>query len=389
MKKLVSLLVCVALMLSCVCLTAFAADAPVAKVGDETFATVAEAVAAVEDGGEIQLLEGEITELVDLGRIDKSFTLVGAADHGTVFTAGLKIGTDNSSWPNIEATVTVKGIAFKNAGLAILDVRNVVVEDNKFEDIADTEPAAIRIVDPSLDGAEASTVVKNNYIDGTSQGIRIRAGYNIEISGNTIKNTQHNAITLEHASNWPANDGTVVIADNTIENWALSGEGRVIRAVFNATEENEKEISFTGNKMVRDEEPAEEYAKLTEVGAAEIELEKNYWNSDAPDFDKIVVVTGGTTEVEVTEYYKAETMNEEDLNTYVAPPADDEDEKEDDEKDNEGEKENTPVTDDKKTETTTKTDDKTTSPQTGDSVVALAALAISAAALVISARKVK
>ena len=378
MKKLVSLLVCVALMLSCVCLTAFAADAPVAKVGDETFATIAEAVAAVENGGEIQLLEGEITEKVDLGRIDKSFTLVGAADYGTVFTAGLKIGTDNSSWATIEATVTVKGITFKNAALAIMDVRNVVVEDNKFEDIAESEAAAVYVLDQAIDGEEASVVVKNNYIDGSSKGIRIRTGYNIEITDNTIKNTQHNAITIEHGSNWPANDGAVVIADNIIENWALGGEGRAFRAEFGNAAELAKEISFTGNKMVRDEEPAEEYAKITNVGTTAVNLEKNYWNSDAPDFDKIIAVTGSNTEVEIAEYYKAETMNEEDLNTYVAPPAADEDDK-----DNEGEKDDTPVTDDKKTDNTT------TSPKTGDSLMSVAVLAMSVAALVVSARKIK
>lgn len=390
MKKLLSVLLCVALVLTAASITAFAAAAPIAKVGNVDCYTIAEAVAMVEDGGTIELVAGEITEEINTGRIDKSFTIVGAADYATVVTGGIVIGTDNSSWPVQECTVTVKGITFKTNGLKVMDIRNVIIEDNKFENINDSAPAAIYVADPSTDGLESKITVKNNVVDGAAQGIRIRAGYNVEITGNTVKNTQHNAITLEHdASKWPANAGTVTIADNTFENWALGGEGRVVRAAFGAAEELEKEINFTGNKMVREEEPAEEYAKLTGVGTTAVNLEKNYWNSEAPDFEAIITVEGGNTEVEVTEYYKAETMKAEDLNTYVAPPAADEDENKDENKDeskDETQKDNTAGTTDKKDEVK---DDKNTSPKTGDNMIAVAVLAVSAAALVISARKVK
>lgn len=387
MKKLLSVLLCVALVLTAASITAFAAAAPIAKVGEVECYSIAEAVAMVEDGGTIELVAGEITEAIDTGRIDKSFTIVGAADYATVVTGGIKIGTDNSSWPIQECTVTVKGITFKNCSLGVMDVRNVVIEDNKFEN-ADGA-AAIYVVDPATDGAESDVVIKNNVIDGAEQGIRVRTGYNVEITGNTIKNTQHNAITLEHASKWPANEGTVTITDNTFENWALGGEGRVVRAAFGDATELEKEISFTGNKMVREEEPAEEYAKLTGVGTTAVNLEKNYWNSEAPDFEKIITVEGGNAAVVVEEYYKAETMKAEDLNTYVAPPAADEDEDKGEDKDvpkDETQKDNTADTTDKKDEVK---DDKNTSPKTGDNMIAVAVLAVSAAALVISARKVK
>ena len=384
MKKLLSVLLCVALAFTAVSITAFAAPTPIAKVGSVECYTIAEAVAMVEDGGTIELVAGEITEEINTGRIDKSFTIVGAADYATVVTGGIKIGTDNSSWPIQECTVTVKGIIFKNSGVGVMDVRNVVIEDNKFENATESV-AAIYVIDPATDAQESSIVVKNNVIDGAEQGIRVRTGYNVEITGNTVKNTQHNAITLEHASKWPANNGTVTIADNNFENWALGGEGRVVRATFGAAEDLEKDIAFTGNKMVREEEPAEEYAKLTGVGTTAINLEKNYWNSDAPDFETIIKIEGGNTEVEVAEYYKAETMKAEDLNTYVAPPAADEDENKEEPKE-EVKENNTADTTDKKEEVK---DDKNTSPKTGDNMIAVAVLAVSAAALVISARKVK
>lgn len=293
-------------------------DDCVAQVGTEKYATVLEAITAVEDGGTVELLAGEISEEIKTGRIDKSFTIVGSADHATVLTGGLQIGTDNSSWGVQEYTVTIKGISFKNKGIHVCDIRNVKIEDNKLENMNDDVVAAIFVVDPAIDAVESDVAVKNNIVDGAEQGIRIRTGYNIEITGNTVKNTQHNAITIEHG-NWPANDGTVVIDNNTFENWALGGEGRVVRAAFGPATELEKEIAFTGNKMIRDEEPVEEYAKLTGVGTTATEFEKNYWNSETPDFDKIILVEGGNEEVEVTEYYKAETMEDKDLNTYVAP----------------------------------------------------------------------
>lgn len=314
-KTLVAVLTVVVLMLSMVCITA-SADGAVAMVGETPYSTIAEAIAEVEDGGTIQLLAGEIAESITTGRIDRSFTIIGAEDYGTVFTAGLQIGTDNSSWGVQDYTVAVKGILFENKGLSVCDIRNVVIEDNKFENIDENEPAAIRILDQSIDGVKANAVVKNNYIDVSSQGIRIRTGHDVEITGNTVKNTHHNSITLEHASKWPANAGIVKIAENVFENWGLEGEGRVVRATFASAQDLAKEISFTGNKMVREEEPAEEYLKLTGVGTVAVDFEKNYWNSAAPDFENIITVEGGNTEVAIEEYYKSETMKAENLNTY-------------------------------------------------------------------------
>ena len=293
-----------------------------AQIGSVKYTTIQEAITAVEDGGTVELLAGEFTEEIKTGRINKSFTIVGASDFATVLTGGLQIGTDNSSLGVQEYTVTIKGVVFKNKGISVCDIRNVIIEGNKLENIADV--AAIRVIDSAIDAVESNITVKNNIVDGAEQGIRIRTGYNIEITGNIIKNTQHNSITIEHGSKWAGNNGTVVINDNTFENWALGGEGRSVRAAFGAATEFEKEITFTGNKMIRDEEPVEEYAKLTGVGTTAVDFEKNYWNSDAPDFDKIISVEGGNEEVEITEFYKEETMEDEDLNTYVEPPKNEE-----------------------------------------------------------------
>lgn len=387
MKKSVSVLLCVMLLLSAIGITAFATETAVAKIGDVEYATIAEAIAAVEDGGTIKLLAGEFDEVVETDRLDKSFAIIGADDHATVLTGGMRIGTDNSSKPIIEQTVNVKGITFKNACLSICDIRNAVVEDNVFENI--TATAAIQIIDSATDGNEANTVIKNNVIDTVSSaGINIRNGYNITITGNTVKNTQHNAITVQHNAKYPANKGSLTVTDNTFENWALGGDGRVLRATFGSDyEEVAKEVNFTDNKMVRDTEPEEEYVKITEIGTVAINLEKNYWNSNVPDFDTIISITGTNTDVDIKEYYKAETMKAEDLNTYVAPVTDDKkedtetgDTKTDDIKT--GDKKDNPIVE-------TKKDDANTSPKTGESLVTTMFVMVSAVALVFLTRKIR
>ena len=236
----------------------------VAQIGDTKYATVQEAITAVEDGGTVELLAGDISENISTGRIAKSFSIIGAANHATTLTGGLTIGTDHSSKPVQEYTVTIKGIVFKNNGIAVKDVKNVNIEDNKLYNIA--EGAAIYIIDSAIHDVVSDVVAKNNIVDGANQGIRIRTGYNMEITDNIIKNTQHNSITIEHGSKWSGNNGTVVINNNTFENWALGGEGRVVRAHFGTATEFNKEISFTGNKMIREEEPVEENpAEVAEV----------------------------------------------------------------------------------------------------------------------------
>lgn len=389
MKKLLSLLLCVMLLFSITSITAFAAETAVAKIGDVEYATIAEAIAAVEDGGTIQLLAGEFDEVVETGRLDKSFTVIGADDYTTVLTGGMIIGTDNSSKPIIEQTVTVKGITFKNTCLSICDIRNAVVEDNVFENI--TATAAIQIIDSATDGNKSNAVIKNNIIDTVSSaGINIRNGYNITITDNTVKNTQHNAITVMHNAKYPANKGSLTVTDNTFENWALGGDGRVLRATFGSDyEEIAKEVTFTDNKMVRDTEPEEEYVKITEVGTVAVNLEKNYWNSDAPDFDTIVSITGTNTDVDIEEYYKAATMKDEDLNTYVAPVVDD---KKDDTKTDNNKTDNT-KTDNTQKDTVAdiaKTDNTNTSPKTGDNLLPIVFTVISAVAIfALSTRKIK
>ncbi len=377
-KKSVTVLTVIAIMVLSISATALAAT-PVAKIGSTEYDTLADAVAAVADGGEIQLLATQFDQNIALGRVQKSFTLIGADNYGTVFTAGLQIGTDNSTWPILEHTITVKNIYFKNKSLSVCDYRNVNIIGNKFEDIANTEPAAIRIIDPAIDGIKASAVVSDNIIDKASQGIRIRTGYNITITGNTVKNTQHNAITIEHNSNRPANDGKVVIEKNTFENWALGGDGRVVRGTFGPEAAVEKEIIFNENKMLCDNEPAEEYAKITSIGTTTVNLEKNYWNSDEPDFDTILTVTGGNAEANVTEYYKAKEMKAEDLNTYVAPPANEE---------NNAEEKADNKTEEPREKETNK--DGYTSPATGDnSTTLLAVLMFSGVALTFCVRKAR
>lgn len=51
----------------------------------------------------------------------------------------MHLGTDVSSWPTIEAIVTVKGIVFKNKALHVADYRNVNIEEYYKEETMEEE----------------------------------------------------------------------------------------------------------------------------------------------------------------------------------------------------------------------------------------------------------
>ena len=79
-----------------------------AKIGVVKYDTIQEAITAVEEGGTVEILAGEFSEEIKTGRISKSFTIIGAANHATVLTGGLTVGTDQSSLGVQNYTVAIK-----------------------------------------------------------------------------------------------------------------------------------------------------------------------------------------------------------------------------------------------------------------------------------------
>lgn len=265
----------------------------VASIGSTTYSSLSAAIAAAADGAVINVLPVEITEAISpwsgdsTHALEKSITILGAnyasnpsnsaSDNGTVLTGGMYFGYDDSRTRN--HTITVKGITFKGKGLKVADQTNVVIENNKFLNITDDN--AITVLDQEYDGQEGSVTIKNNYIDGVTGsgkvGINLRNPYTVMVTGNTVKNTNHNAITIQKKAGNPENAGEVSITDNALDNWGVGGEGRAVRAAFAETEEEVKNVIFTGNTMKHSDAP-EEFVKIT--GADSVEIADSIWNSE-------------------------------------------------------------------------------------------------------------
>ncbi len=278
----------------------------VAAIGSTTYSSLSAAIEDAADGAVINVLPGEIAESISpwsgdsTHTLEKSITILGAnyasnpsssaSDSGTVLTGGMYLGYDDSRTRN--HTITVKGITFKSKGLTVADQTNVVIENNKFIDIAEDD--AITVLDQEYDGQEGLVIVKNNYIKGVTEsgkaGINLRNPYTVTVTGNHIENTNHNSILIQKKAGNPDNSGAVTITDNILVNWGVGDEGRALRAAFADTEDVTKVVTFTGNTMINEAAP-EEFVKIT--GADIVEIADSIWNSE--DINPVTDYVTGTT----------------------------------------------------------------------------------------------
>jgi len=253
---------------------------PVAKIGNDLYASLAEAIAAAQDGDTIDVLPGTITERISpwsgdsTHAIEKSITLLGAnADNdprteawdetnATILTGGMYLGYDDSK--TRDHTIVVKGFTFEGCDLTVFDQKNVTVENNLF---TNASGGAILVSDLARDGAEGSAVIRHNVVDGGNVGIEVRRGHDIEVVENVVKNTQDQAIQLTGSVT-----GTATVEDNEISNWGKNGvSGRALRVVLAGGT-----LTFTGNVMTNAAAP-EEFVKITGTGTVN-DLADNTWN---------------------------------------------------------------------------------------------------------------
>lgn len=244
-----------------------------AKIGNVYYNTVADAIAAAQDGDVITLLAGEIDETVSVANINKTITIKGADNFGTTLTGGIRLGVDNGVADS--GKITIDGIVFSGKGISLFDFAEVYVTNNKF---TNTDWAAIYV---SADNVTDKVVVSDNEIDTTAgAGVRVRTPKNLTITDNVIKNTFDNSITVEHGSTYPANTGAIVITGNTLENWGTSGEGRALRLAMGSGDA-EKDVTFERNVMIHTDAP-EEFAKITDAPEATVSVDENYWGGMDP-----------------------------------------------------------------------------------------------------------
>ena len=260
----------------------------VAYVGKVGYTTITDAINGAQDGDTVRIVAGTFDEKIapwasdPTHAVEKSITIEGAEDFGTVLTGGLYLGRDDSSCR--AHTVTVKGIAFEGKGVLVAGQQNVVIEGNRFTNItapvASSGSAGANAI--SVIGKNVNAVITGNVIDTTdSLGIMLRNVATAQVTGNTVANTKHNSIQITAQTG--AADSEVTVANNTLSNWGLGSEGRAMRI------SGIVDVEVTGNVMTSAAAP-EEFVKVT--GATTIDASANYWNGEDPtgfnawNFDK-------------------------------------------------------------------------------------------------------
>ena len=251
----------------------------VAKIGDTYYTSVEAAINAAADGATVQLLERVIDETIapwtgnPQHNLEKSITIQGYSDFGTILTGGMYLGYEDSQCR--EHNIVVKGVKFTGKGLTVACQQNVTIEGNKFNNI--TEGRAIAVI-----GKNVNSVITNNVIDGvttSNPGIELRNTLSATVKGNTISNTGHNALQI--TSQVGATNSSIVVENNTLSNWGTADnsngekEGRAMRINGIVT------AQINGNVMSHTAAP-EEFVKITGTTAENIDASKNYWNADNP-----------------------------------------------------------------------------------------------------------
>ena len=286
--------------------------AAVASVNGVGYTTVTKAINAAQDGETVQLHALTIDEAIapwagdSQHRLEKSITIVGAKDENgnllTTLTGGLFLGYNDGTVR--DNTITVKDINFVGKGVTVANQKNVVIEGNKFTGINalvsekhNNSGSAILVIGSDKDKSIVATV-ENNVIEnvtGTKQaGIYMSQVANATVEGNTVTGTTHNAITISAAT-----DATILVENNTLSQWGLSGEGRAMRISGGAT------VNVNENVMSNTTAP-EEFVKIT--GATDVDASKNYWNGVSPlsmfntdlTIDPVSILENYFTDVEKT-----------------------------------------------------------------------------------------
>ena len=273
----------------------------VARIGDTGYETLQGAINDVQDNQVIELLTHNSENIVAGNENQKPFNKIFTIDGGNFNVTGKWIfGRDDHNTDNSE--ITVKNVNFSVYGIKIDDFKSVTINECTFKNI--TEGNGIYV---AADEFTSSIIVENCEIeDVAGAGINLRNPVNTTITGNSIKNTGHNAITFQHdgTAYTEAENGTYIITNNVLENWAYNAtEGRAIRI---ATGENPRAMTIENNAMIKENAP-EEFVKIT-GNTENVSIDKNYWNGANPvgDYTPAYYLVEGITPNSYYQNYSVE-----------------------------------------------------------------------------------
>lgn len=214
MKKIMAILLTVAMLFSVAAISASAAETDVAAIGEATYATLADAITAATADDTITLLD-DVTENVT---ISENLTLDGAGKQytGTISVSGGKAfvaknvkfvdGFISANTKNIGNSITVKSCSFTGEGtykIIMNSGKNLIVEDCDAKDIGQGLAYAKNSV--------SNIYFKNVNVDGAVYGLNMVNNNTTKFENVVMKNVQRG---LQFQTNSPK---TITFQDCVIE----------------------------------------------------------------------------------------------------------------------------------------------------------------------------
>ncbi|MEE0510730.1 MAG: hypothetical protein UDG94_05825, partial [Peptococcaceae bacterium] len=272
----------------------------------------------LRDGATVQLMPGTYEGNITIDESVENLTIEGT-DGAVIKNGSLTVASNGIDLPGL----TIKNLDFENANIQMSpngnsNLSGMTIKDNTFTGaVSDSGLSAIHFNFGSLSGTnhgasyDGLTITGNdikNIQNGTSSGIWIKGDGTTEsdltIDNNVIDGVAWNGIQLNNIKG-----DSIAVKGNEIKNCGATNDG--VLNLYNTTSNSFK---INENKIY----PAEGQLYVSNI-SGNVDLNDNYWGIATPDFEQGLAYKEGTTSVEVDEYYKAPTMQEEDLNTYVPP----------------------------------------------------------------------
>ena len=259
---------------------------PVAKIGETPYYTLAEAVAAVQEGQTIQLLNGEISEgTIKLPATLKNVTFKGAADHASVLKDMTIMAADGNSF-NYEG-LTFDGIYFNNSRISLTGwrigdetIKDLTVTNCWFKNLDDTSNSAPLHINKDASEAVNGLTFTNNVIDGVTGGSK--SGVYAQTTGVVVftNNIINNVSFRPYIIQLTTDDGVADTFTVTGNTFSGSAAGRAQGLGNNA--EGTDVVSLTiSNNIFKDITNVQQicYWNFNEAKTTAV-LEKNYYDID-------------------------------------------------------------------------------------------------------------
>lgn len=303
------------------------APMPVAKVGEVTYTSLAEAIAAAKSGGTLDLLADVSVDTWQQVWDAKNLTVNGGGHKVTVGKVESASNGDYLFYGAENLKVSELTVEFKTNGngfsLSSGELNNVTMAGgptSKYAVFVDATAQGGKVVidgcrfdgfkgaaiysQPGTAGAKTSDLTVNGTTIENCGMAMCSYAQNTVFTNNTV--TGGSEVSFAGAAEGPDRENTYVITGNAFNN---AGKIWFYGATLDAVE-------FEGNKVL-----GTTFLYIGKTNAGSLEVSKNYWGGGEPSTgSNSGQIQGYGNKVTGTDvYYEEETMRPEDLNTYVPP----------------------------------------------------------------------